>query len=73
MNERELRLPPPVYRLRLFGLGLGFLCIGTVFYERGASVFAWRLLAAHGCVWPHPAGGALFFFDVPAAAAGVSA
>lgn len=44
MNERELGLPPQVYRLRLFGLGLGFLCFGTV-----------------------------FFFDVPAAAAGVNA
>ena len=31
------------------------LCIGTVFYERGASPSAWGLLAAHGLVWPHAA------------------
>jgi signal transduction histidine kinase len=55
MNERELRLPRQVYRLRIFGLALGFVCIGTVFLERGASAPAWALLAAHGLVWPHVA------------------
>src|SRR5437764_29369 len=55
MNERELRLPRQVYRLRIFGLALGFVCIGTVFFERGASPAAWALLIAHGLVWPHVA------------------
>lgn len=55
MTERELRLPRQVYRLRMLGLALGVLCIGSVFYERGASPEAWGLLAAHGLVWPHAA------------------
>jgi len=55
MSESELRLPRQVYRLRTFGLALGFLCIGAVFYERGASPIAWGLLTAHGLVWPHVA------------------
>ena len=55
MSESELRLPRQVYRLRTFGLALGFLCIGAVFYERGASPLAWGLLTAHGLVWPHVA------------------
>ncbi len=53
MSEQELRLSRQVYRLRIFGLGLGFLCIAAVFYERGASPLAWTMLAAHGFVWPH--------------------
>lgn len=55
MSEQELRLSRQVYRLRMFGLGLGFLCIAAVFYERGASPLAWAVLAAHGFVWPHVA------------------
>lgn len=55
MTERELRLSRQVYRLRILGLALGFLCIATVFYERGASPSAWTLLIAHGLVWPHAA------------------
>jgi C4-dicarboxylate-specific signal transduction histidine kinase len=55
MSEPELRLSRQVYRLRIFGLGLGFLCIAAVFYERGASPLAWTVLAAHGFVWPHVA------------------
>jgi len=55
MDERELRIPRQVYRLRIFGLALGFVCIGSVFYERGASRFIWALLAAHCLVWPHVA------------------
>jgi signal transduction histidine kinase len=55
MNEQALRVARQVYRLRIFGLGLGFLCIASVFYERGAAPVAWVLLAAHGLVWPHVA------------------
>lgn len=52
-RERALRVPRQVYRLRVFGLALGVVCIGTVFYERGAPRLAWALLAAHGFAWPH--------------------
>jgi signal transduction histidine kinase len=55
MNERELRLPRQVYRLRIFGLALGLVCIASVFHERGAAPIAWALLAAHGLAWPHVA------------------
>lgn len=55
MVEGELRLPRQVYRLRTFGLALGFVCISAVFYERSAPPFAWGLLIAHGLVWPHVA------------------
>jgi signal transduction histidine kinase len=54
-RERALRVPRQVYRLRVFGLALGAICIGTVFGERGASPLAWSLLAAHEFVWPHVA------------------
>jgi signal transduction histidine kinase len=54
-HERELRAPRQVYRLRIFGLALGAICIGAVFYERGASPLAWALLVAHAFVWPHVA------------------
>ncbi len=89
MTGHELRLSRQVYRLRILGLGLGLLRIGTVFSERGASPSAWGLLAAPAWrdrtlpgTWPRSAptrtapsartssstpGGALFFFDVPAA------
>lgn len=55
MSEQELRLSRQVYRLRIFGLGLGFLCIAAVFYQRDATLLAWTVLAAHGFVWPHVA------------------
>ncbi|HET9466841.1 MAG TPA: MASE2 domain-containing protein, partial [Vicinamibacterales bacterium] len=44
-----------VYRLRVLGLALGFICIATVFYQRAASPAAWILVAAHAFVWPHVA------------------
>ena len=55
MGEQELRLPRQVYPLRTFGLSIGFLCIASVFFERGASPVAWGLAVAHGLVWPHVA------------------
>jgi len=39
----------------VLGLALGAICIGTVFYERGASPFAWALVIFVGFVWPHAA------------------
>ncbi len=56
MGDREaLQVPRQVYRLRVLGLALGFVCVGTVFYERNASPIAWTLLALHAFVWPHAA------------------
>lgn len=53
MNERELRLPRQVYRLRVLGLALGFVCVASVFYDRGASPVDWIALTLHGLLWPH--------------------
>jgi C4-dicarboxylate-specific signal transduction histidine kinase len=54
MGDRdELQVPRQVYRLRVMGLALGFLCVGTVFYERKAPLAAWALLALHAFIWPH--------------------
>lgn len=48
MNERELPLPRQVYRLRMFGLARGLVCIATVCHGRGGSPAAWGLLARDG-------------------------
>ena len=54
MSERDkLQLPREVYRLRLLGLALGFICVAAVLYEHGASPIVWVLLALHCFVWPH--------------------
>ncbi|MFL5261092.1 MAG: MASE2 domain-containing protein, partial [Anaeromyxobacteraceae bacterium] len=50
-----LRLSRQVYRLRTLGLFLGFLTVGSVFYDRGASPLAWAALGGHGFLWPHVA------------------
>jgi diguanylate cyclase len=53
MNERDLQLSRQVYRLRLLGLALGFLCVAAVFYDRRASPVAWAALTTHAFLWPH--------------------
>lgn len=54
MSDRdELHVPRQVYRLRALGLALGFICVGTVFYQRAASPIAWTILAVHAFIWPH--------------------
>jgi diguanylate cyclase len=52
-RERDLRFVDRVHRLRMLGLGLGFLCVGSVFHVHGASAVAWALLVAHGLFWAH--------------------
>jgi C4-dicarboxylate-specific signal transduction histidine kinase len=42
-----------VYRLRILGLGLGFLCVAAVFHDRHASLAKWSLLAGYAFLWPH--------------------
>ena len=59
MTERELRVPLQVYRLRVFGLGLGRSICHSLAAANGGRVGA----------GPHPAGGARFFVEVPAAPA----
>ena len=54
-DRDELQVPRQVYRLRVLGLALGFICVGTVFYQRAASPIAWTLLAVHAFVFPHVA------------------
>jgi signal transduction histidine kinase len=56
MADRDaLHVPRQVYRLRVFGLALGLICVGTVFHERQAPAAAWVLLTLHALVWPHVA------------------
>ncbi|MDR3385986.1 MAG: MASE2 domain-containing protein [Rudaea sp.] len=40
------------YRMRLFGLSLGLVCIASVLYQNAAHVAVWALLIANACVWP---------------------
>lgn len=44
-----------IYRMRTLGLGLGFLCVASVFHERGAPPLVWAALVLDGFVWPHVA------------------
>jgi signal transduction histidine kinase len=53
--RRDLRLSRQVYRLRILGLALGFVAVGSVFYEHRAPPLAWALAAYQGFVWPHVA------------------
>ena len=56
MPDRDvLHVPRQVYRLRMLGLALGFICVGTVFHQRAASPIAWTILAVHAFIWPHVA------------------
>jgi diguanylate cyclase len=39
--------------MRTLGLGLGFFCVGSVFWLHDAPLLLWGLLAANGFLWPH--------------------
>jgi len=52
-REREQRFVARMHRMRTLGLGLGFFCVASVLYLRGAPWFVWALLFAHGFAWPH--------------------
>lgn len=54
-DSGSLRLPRQVYRLRVLGLALGSISVGTVLYEQGAPPIVWALLAFHLVIWPHVA------------------
>lgn len=40
------------YRMRLFGLGLGFMCIASVLYQNAAHPMLWALLLVNAFAWP---------------------
>jgi diguanylate cyclase len=40
------------HRLRMLGLGLGVICVGSVLYHNGAHPAVWVLLLANACAWP---------------------
>src|SRR3954467_12881727 len=52
-DDRDLRLSKQVYRLRILGLVVGCVAVGTVLYDRGAPWWAWALLAFNVLAWPH--------------------
>ena len=54
-RERALGFVARVHRLRTLGLGLGLLCVASVFRLHGAAWYVWTLLVAHGLAWPHVA------------------
>jgi len=43
------RLYPP----RIVGMGLGFTCVASVFYQQATPPAAWLLAIFHGLAWPH--------------------
>jgi diguanylate cyclase len=54
-----------VYRLRMIGLGIGFFCVASVFYQLHASLWLWALLVFHGFIWPHVAYRAALTWQIP--------
>lgn len=42
-----------IYPARIIGLGLGFFCVASVFYQQRAELPLWLLLIFNGYVWPH--------------------
>ena len=42
-----------LYFPRIIGLGLGFFCVASVFYQQGIHTLAWLGLIANGFLWPH--------------------
>ncbi len=47
------RFARQTYPLRVLGLGLGALCVGSTFYAQAAPAWMWVLLLLHGLAWPH--------------------
>ncbi|HTL75309.1 MAG TPA: diguanylate cyclase [Casimicrobiaceae bacterium] len=54
-RDRALGFVARIHRLRTLGLGLGFLCVASVFRLHGAPWYIWTLLVAHALAWPHVA------------------
>jgi diguanylate cyclase len=52
-DSRDQRFVARLYRLRIFGLALGFFCVGSVLYQNHAHPAVWALLVADIFAWPH--------------------
>ena len=46
-------MPQSIYPLRILGMGLGSLAVGSVLYERQAQALHWAVYALCLWVWPH--------------------
>lgn len=42
-----------IYIPRIVGLGLGFFCAASVFYQKETHILLWLALTANGFLWPH--------------------
>ena len=42
-----------IYKPRIVGLGLGFFCVASVFYQQKPPAVIWLGLIFHGFIWPH--------------------
>ncbi|WP_133645120.1 diguanylate cyclase [Paraburkholderia flava] len=54
-----------IYRLRVTGLALGFLCVASVFLQLHRGPLLWTLLVFHGFVWAHLARRAALAGAIP--------
>jgi diguanylate cyclase len=54
-HVRDLRFVRRIHGLRTLGLGLGFLCVGSVLRLHEASPGWWIALLANAFLWPHVA------------------
>ena len=52
-ETRQTRFVERIFRLRAFGLGLGFFVVAGVLASNGAPPWAWMLLVIDGFLWPH--------------------
>jgi diguanylate cyclase len=52
LDTTHSRFVDRCYRLRMLGLGLGAICVGTVLYNNHAHAAIWALLMANVCAWP---------------------
>ena len=55
MPTRKRQLPRRVYPLRILGMGLGGMVVGTVLWERQAGLPAWVGMVLASFIWPHVA------------------
>ncbi|MFC7627967.1 diguanylate cyclase [Paraburkholderia humisilvae] len=62
---RGKRFVERLYRLRIVGFGLGFLCIASVLLGQQRGIVLWSLAVFHGFIWPHVARRAALACEVP--------
>jgi hypothetical protein len=52
-DTTRTRFVERIFRLRVFGLALGFFAVAGVLWQDGADAWTWTLLAINGFLWPH--------------------